>query len=354
MNQRAVHRRYFVNYWIPFCAVHDYDPFGYDVPAVANCLDFQQTRAAELALSQGRKPQHGGLKQLRAAISETLKVIHGKRISMEPVIQSIAVTARIEAPNARRYATTFSVQIVFDFYYRLWDEGQTNWYMSLSDLRAKSLLLGRLAIGNRSSDMRIIHRTFHRDHTDLAPAGIFGGWTQAGGVKIERVRYDTPKTSKTQAGDMSRWVSCGKYARGNERDQAICFRSAVETYFVRTNDLPREDDWLFLSLGPRESGPDKGKFFGIGADRIRNVTKAEMKRIGIDVDRFKAHVLRHTSLAHKAAAGVGREKFLLDAAMSGETYDKYYRVEIEDPTSAPYVPVIDDRAPEDASAESVD
>ena len=351
MKQRAVHRRYFCNYWIPFCAVHNYNPFEYSVPAVANCLDFQQTRAAELALSEGRKPQHGGLKQLRAAISETLKVIHGKRISMEPVIQAIAVTARIEAPNARRYATTFSVQIVFDFYYRLWDEGQDNWTMSINSLRSKSILLGRLVIGNRSSDMRIIHRTFHKDHSDLQPAGIFGGWKRDGGVKIERVRYDTPKTARSQAGDMSRWVSCGKYARGNARDEAICFRSAVETYFVRTNDLPREDDWLFLSLAPRESGPNRGKYFGIGSDRIRNVTKDEMKAIGIDVDRFKPHVLRHTSLAHKAAAGIGREKFLLDAAMSGETYDKYYRVEIEDPTSAPYLPVIDDRAPRDASAE---
>ena len=105
---------------------------------------------------------------------------------------------------------------------------------------------------------------------------------------------------------------------------------------------------------PRTAGPNVGKFFGVGTERIRSETKTEMELIGIDTSRYQAHVLRHTSLSHKAAAGVAVEKFLLDASMSGETWEKYYRVEIEDPMDAAFVPVMGDIAAEDASLEVVD
>ena len=53
-----------------------------------------------------------------------------------------------------------------------------------------------------------------------------------------------------------------------------------------------------------------------------------LKLSGIDTAYFKAHVVRHASLAAKRDYGIERDMFLACAKMSGQVYDKYYNVPI--------------------------
>ena len=53
-----------------------------------------------------------------------------------------------------------------------------------------------------------------------------------------------------------------------------------------------------------------------------------MQISGIDVEHFKAHCMRHSSLAAKRDYGVERDVFLTSAKMSGPVFEKYYNVPI--------------------------
>jgi hypothetical protein len=332
--QMNVHRRYFCNYWVPWCICWGQDPFAYSVSAVANCLNFQQERAAALAISKGKSPQHGGLKALRAAISETLKIIHGKRISLEPDVAALAITARHEAPNSRKYTECFHISIVWTYYSKQYERGWDNDSMSMDRLRSKMLVLCRIKCANRSDDMSKILRIFNCDGCQLRPAGLFGNKSRG---PIEKWRYYEPKQARVLAGKFTRWCSLGEYLPTKHR--AVCARSAAEAYLRRTKDLQRadSDDGFVLSLIPR---PGTTEFYSVGSDRIRNVTKIEMQCMGVDVEKYQGHVLRHLSLSHAAASGMNKDKFLLGANMSGPIFEKFYRVEIEmdeDLGDAPYL-----------------
>ena len=69
-------------------------------------------------------------------------------------------------------------------------------------------------------------------------------------------------------------------------------------------------------------------FGGIGAETIAKDILWIMGLAGIDVETFKAHLVRHASLSAKRDHGVERDVFLASAKMSGPVFDKYYNVPI--------------------------
>ena len=64
----------------------------------------------------------------------------------------------------------------------------------------------------------------------------------------------------------------------------------------------------------------------LGAGKF--VSRRLKEVLGCTVTEFKAHCLRHSSLAAKRDGGVERDVFLTSAKMSGEVYDRYYDVPI--------------------------
>eukprot|EP01052_Picozoa_sp_SAG31_P047194 SAG31_NODE_9337_length_1294_cov_1.423431_2_plen_88_part_01 len=81
------HRNYFQNFFIPFCRAFGYDPFELRSDSLVNCLEFNLQRMEDLAAREGRRPQHGTLKKLRAAVSETWKVMFGLRITFHSDVE---------------------------------------------------------------------------------------------------------------------------------------------------------------------------------------------------------------------------------------------------------------------------
>ena len=82
---------------------------------------------------------------------------------------------------------------------------------------------------------------------------------------------------------------------------------------------------LFIALRPN---PKTRLYEGIGANTFAKQMLWVMGLAGIDIEMYKAHVLRHSSLQAKLNAGVERDVFLTSAKMSGEVFEKYYNVPV--------------------------
>ena len=101
----------------------------------------------------------------------------------------------------------------------------------------------------------------------------------------------------------------------------------------RTTDLPREPVYTEDGDGyfPVFIGFSKNKsknYAAIGAQTIAKDILWVMKLAGIDTEQYKAHCVRHASLAAKRDHGMERDVFLASAKMSGAVYDRYYNVPI--------------------------
>eukprot|EP01050_Picozoa_sp_SAG11_P018017 SAG11_NODE_2666_length_3114_cov_6.157877_1_plen_136_part_00 len=101
----------------------------------------------------------------------------------------------------------------------------------------------------------------------------------------------------------------------------------------RTDLLSREPVYVeddqgyfpfFISLSKNKSKNHEG----ISAATIAKDVLWIMHLSGIDTEFFKAHVVRHSSLAAKRDYGMERDLFLSCAKMSGQVYEKYYNVPI--------------------------
>ena len=66
-----LHRLYFENFFVPFCRAFGYDEWVLNSSVLVNYLEFNLQRMEDLVAIESRPPQHGALKKLRAAVSET-------------------------------------------------------------------------------------------------------------------------------------------------------------------------------------------------------------------------------------------------------------------------------------------
>ena len=110
-----LHRLYFENFFVPFCRAFGYDEWVCDSSCLCNCLEFNLQRMEDLAAREKRAPQHGALKKLRAAVSETWKVVFGVRVTFHSDVEMMFKAARLHAPNTRAYSTTWDISIIFDY-----------------------------------------------------------------------------------------------------------------------------------------------------------------------------------------------------------------------------------------------
>ena len=341
----TVHRRYFENFWVPWCVCEKVDPWTYSSTNLINCLEFNMERLEGLAASEKRPPQHGALKTLRAAVSESWKIVHGSRVSQESDVADYFVALRRDCPLRRGYTVTWDVNILFDFYRQMAAAGLHNGSMPLNDLRDKALVLSKLK-GARSSDLTKIFFRWSDQSDALHPAGLFGSegrlaqggnplqtQTRAGGFvscQIESWRYFIPKNVNSLEDVFSPWIPLGPQASG--ADVHICCRSAVQAYVNRTAHLTRAEkdghSRLFVSLVPTKLDDGAGVFTALSADRIGNLVGAVMLRAGVPA-KFKKHSTRHAAGSAAAATPQGREDFLRTAQMSGPVFDKYYKCPIE-------------------------
>ena len=115
--------------------------------------------------------------------------------------------------------------------------------------------------------------------------------------------------------------------------EKFCTAECLRVYMERTNHLPREpvyveDDTGYYPFFIALTTNKEGNYQGISASTIANQVLWIMKLSGIEVEHFKAHCVRHSSLAAKRDYGVERDVFLTSAKMSGPVYEKYYNVPV--------------------------
>jgi hypothetical protein len=331
------HRAYFNNFFVPFCRAYGYHPFEFRSDSLVNCLEFNLQRMEDLAARENRPPQHGTLKKLRAAVSETWKVIFGQRITFHPDVEDMFKVARLEAPLTKAYSTTWDINLIFDYYQSMAVTGLpeaglpgplTNETLPLTVLRDKVIILAKIKIGCRSVDLTKVSRFWVRQNVaDSRSQACLMGLRPVRGSRprIERWRYLLPKNVGSLADVYSPWIDLGGYADYVPLDQNICFRSALEIYYQRTDGLNLGSERaMFLSAYSSRDGTRHG----LSSDRIRNVVGKVMTAAGVP-EKFRPHSTRHAFLADSAQRGVQEEAFLASAQMSGRVFELYYKCPIE-------------------------
>jgi hypothetical protein len=344
-----LHRLYFENFFVPFCRAFGYDEWVCDSSCLCNCLEFNLQRMEDLAAREKRAPQHGALKKLRAAVSETWKVVFGVRVTFHSDVEMMFKAARLHAPNTRAYSTTWDISIIFDYYAAVAVSGfldvrrgdsppgtaLTNATMPLGRLRDKCIALSKVKVGCRSVDLtKVIARFPDTNRAARSePAGLMGNviaGTESESlprVVIEAWRYLMPKNHASLADIFSPWVTLGAYADVDPADVHVCLRSALETYAARTWEFDRggTDPALFLSLN--RDGRD-GKYYGLSSDRVANIMGSVMKAAGVP-DKFNPHSSRHAFMADAVNRGETQDAFLASALCSGRVYELYYKCPVE-------------------------
>ena len=322
--------------WLPFCAKKNIDPYVYvddndrgeptTATQLANVMAEVHLRAASNATAKGKDAQHPQLKAIRAAVSGIFQILEPTkpRLTLTDDITALAKSARLTAPNKKKYDCTWDVTVVFEFYENIYNQGYRNETMPLPMLRKKAIVLGRVRTSARSSDLAKVFRLSIDDSTGGTDKP--GLWTVQG--KIKKWRYYRPKNVATLAGHMSGWVDVGDDFDDLLADEIWGSGNAIQTYFERTDGLPRTTDAdgnypFFLA-----ASKTKGSYKGIGSETIAKDMLNVMDAAGVDVEMFKAHSGRHASLAAKAEAGVKMETFLSSAKMSGAVYQKFYNVPV--------------------------
>lgn len=342
------HCTHWNKFWVPYCREQNISSIVYnDDPAVdtttavhlANCIADAQQDSAVRAIEKGKDPQHSILKKIRAAVSRFMKVLHPEKpeLTFTADVRATAKHARLVAPMQKRYSHCFDISVIFDLLEHWYNTGQRNEHMPLKQLRAKSGILARIQTSCRSDDATKVHRQFASNSGRQSHAGLFSA---DGSESIEQWRYFRPKNVGSLAGNMSAWVSLGAATFDTaEATEKFCTIFALQTYKMRTDVLPRQsicceingsgnisgDYPLFIALRPN---PKTSLYEGIGANTFAKQMLWVMGLAGIDIEMYKAHVLRHSSLQAKLNAGVERDVFLTSAKMSGEVFEKYYNVPV--------------------------
>jgi hypothetical protein len=209
-----------------------------------------------------------------------------------------------------------------------YDKGFRNISMPLNMLRAKALTLARIQTSCRSDDCAKVFRDV------MTTRGKKYAGLLITNNSIEQWRYHRPKNVGSLAGHMSALTSLGA-AQFNDRSDSekFCTAECLRVYKERTDGLPREpvyveDDTAYFPFFVSLTTNKERNHTGISAATIAKQVLWIMQLSGIDVEHFKAHCMRHSSLAAKRDYGVERDVFLTSAKMSGQVFEKYYNVPI--------------------------
>ena len=116
--------------------------------------------------------------------------------------------------------------------------------------------------------------------------------------------------------------------------ELCCPRLALEEYVLRVSRLqasPYVDPDRPAELLPRvfiSVVPRAGLYFPIQSSSISSVIKKILKDVGIDVTRFKPHILRSASLAAAIAGGCDVDAALARASVSKKVFSIFYDLPI--------------------------
>ena len=187
--------------WLPFCARKGIDPYVYvddndrgeptTATQLANVMAEVHLRAASNATAKGKDAQHPQLKAIRAAVSGIFQILEPTkpRLTLTDDITALAKSARLTAPNKKKYDCTWDVTVVFEFYENIYNQGYRNETMPLPMLRKKAIVLGRVRTSARSSDLAKVFRLSIDDSTGGTDKP--GLWTVQG--KIKKVAILSPE-----------------------------------------------------------------------------------------------------------------------------------------------------------------
>ena len=352
------HRRFWDTSYVPWCREHAVNAYVYDNVQFANFLEHIQSKYEGLHDAAGKPRNHAMFKHARATLGDFMKMFHPEKPSPadSPIIQQMARSLRLSAPNLPHYSETISLDPIFDALIKAWSRGIRHETVDIKSLRDWTLILVRIRLKCRSADVVAINRIWTDDVHQSAVAGLNGVRLSAsrGGLPdVCKVRYDFPKNVRSRARS-SAWKDLGPYLSEQigfrEEFSLCCPRYALNVLLHRTADVPshpfvdakrptEQIPRVFLSAVKR-----KGSYFPIKASTAGSLVKKILKELGFDVEKFKGHILRSASIAASVAAGEFVDDVLELACVSKKVFSVFYDLPVQAPSASPVIPVADQAA----------
>ena len=352
------HRKFWDTSYVPWCREHSVNAYHYDNVQFANFLEHIQSKYEGQHDAAGKPRNHAMFKHARAALGDFMKMFHPEKPAPadSPIIQQMARSLRLSAPNLPHYSETISLDPIFDALIKAWKRGIRHESVDIKSLRDWTLILVRIRLKCRSADVVAINRIWTDDVHQSAVAGLNGVRLSAsrGGLPdVRKVRYDFPKNVRSRARS-SAWKDLGPYLSeqiGFREEYSLCCpRYAFSVLLHRTADVPahpfvdakrptEQIPRVFLSAVKR-----KGSYFPICASTAGSLVKNILKDLGFDVEKFKGHILRSASIAASIAAGEFVDDVLELACVSKKVFSVFYDLPVQAPSSTPSIPIADQAA----------
>ena len=139
---------------------------------------------------------------------------------------------------------------------------------------------------------------------------------------IDKVRWWRDKTISTRTGHYSKFmvVPPAMATAARPELEAVCMRTHLETYYMRTQHVLRDDNKFFVST---KKMPRSLKFKGIAATTVATDVVGLMAKAGVP-DRFRGHSLKAASAAAIRGLGGSEADVLNRCHLSGKVYREFY------------------------------
>ena len=192
------HRRFWDTSYVPWCREHAVNAYVYDNVQFANFLEHIQSKYEGLHDAAGKPRNHAMFKHARATLGDFMKMFHPEKPSPadSPIIQQMARSLRLSAPNLPHYSKTISLDPISDALIKAWKRGIRHETVDIRYWRDWTLILVQIRLKCRSADVVAINRIWTDDEHQSAMAGLNGVRLSAsrGGLPdVCKLRYDFPK-----------------------------------------------------------------------------------------------------------------------------------------------------------------
>lgn len=210
----------------------------------------------------------------RSAISMTAPHFEGKPLGQHELVVQVMNKIQFLHLTEPRYMVTWNTDQVVEYILKM---GPTN-QLGMAELRAKSIMLLRLATIARSSDIYYILFSSIQFHDQE--------------MKFKKRAWKNQRNMDEKIFSVRRF----------EMNRELCPVATLEAYVQATRDISRPSDRVYVSI--------KAPIKEITTQRIAKITLEVMKAAGIDVGKFKAHSTRSASASKAIEKGMSVDEVM--------------------------------------------
>ncbi len=240
---------------------------------------------------------YSGCNTARSALSLILKPIDNVSVGIHPLIVRFMKAVSNCKPPKPRYESIWDVSIMLNLF-KSWEDNKK---LELKELSYKLVSLLALTTGQRAQTL-----------SSILVSNIKGSTTKE--IIITAKLKTSSITKPNPILYLSSYKKCLK----------LCVVKCMDEYLLRTRDLRKDIDNLFISF--------KSPYSAVSQQTISRWLKASLELAGVDTSIYKGHSFRHASTSKAASNAVNFDVIFSRAGWSkgSKTFAKFYNRPIDD------------------------